>query len=81
MEYACAAVGGLDEYSTYLTGDQLNDLYSQIEGNFVGLGIELKAAEGSLLIVNVITGSPAQRGGIKPGDQDHQPSADIRPTI
>ncbi len=69
LEFTSAAAGGLDEYSTFLTADQLNDLYSQIEGNFVGLGIELKAAEKALLIVNVIHGSPAERAGIKPGDR------------
>ena len=63
------AAGGLDEYSMFLTADQLNDLYSQIEGNFVGLGVELKAADGALLIVNVIHNSPAERGGLKAGDK------------
>src|SRR5205807_583685 len=69
LEYTSGAAGGLDEYSTFLTADQLNDLYSQIEGNFVGLGVELKAADNALLIVNVIHGSPADRGGIKAGDR------------
>jgi carboxyl-terminal processing protease len=69
LEYTAGAAGGLDEYSTFLTADQLNDLYSQIEGNFVGLGVELKAAENALLIVNVIHGSPAERAGIKSGDR------------
>jgi carboxyl-terminal processing protease len=69
MEYTAGMLGGLDEYSTFLTSGQLSDLYSQIEGNFVGLGVELKASEGSLLIVNVIRSSPAERAGIKPGDR------------
>ena len=69
LEYACGATAGLDEYSSFLTGDQLNDVYSQIEGNFVGLGIELKASEGSLLIVKVITGSPAERSGLRAQDR------------
>ena len=69
LEYTAAMLGGLDEYSSFLSGGQLNDLYSQIEGNFVGLGVELKAADGALLIVNVIHNSPAERGGIKPGDK------------
>lgn len=69
LEYTCAAIGALDAYSAYLTSDQLTDVYSQIEGNFVGLGIELKAADKSLLIVKVITGSPAERAGIKAGDR------------
>ncbi|HEY1784626.1 MAG TPA: S41 family peptidase [Pirellulales bacterium] len=69
LEYACGAAGSLDEYSAYLTSDQLNDVYSQIEGNFVGLGIELKAQDNTLLIVKVITGSPAERAGFKAQDR------------
>jgi carboxyl-terminal processing protease len=69
LEFVTAAAGGLDEYSAYLTSDQLRDVYSQIEGNFVGLGVELKADNGALLIVHVIPGSPAARAGIKDGDR------------
>ena len=63
------ALGGLDEYSTFLTAGQLTDIYSQIDGNFVGLGVELKAHNNALLIMNVIPGSPAERAGIKRGDR------------
>ena len=59
-----AAAEGLDDYSSFLTADQLREVYSQIEGNFVGLGVELKAENGALLIVHVIPGSPAERAGI-----------------
>ena len=69
LEFTAAAAGGLDEYSAFLTADQLRDVYSQIEGNFVGLGVELKADKGALLIVHVIPGSPAERAGIKDGDR------------
>ena len=68
MEMAAAAVGGLDEYSAFLTTGQLDDLYAQIEGKFVGLGVELKAAADGLLVVHVIPGSPAERSGIRAGD-------------
>ena len=68
MEMAAAAVGGLDEYSAFLTNGQLDDLYAQIEGNFVGLGVELNSASDGLLVVHVIPGSPAERSGIRAGD-------------
>ncbi len=69
LEFVSSAANGLDDYSAYLTADQLREVYSQIEGNFVGLGVELKAEQGALLIVHVIPGSPAERAGIKAQDR------------
>jgi len=68
LEFTCGAAGSLDDYSAFLTSAQLEDVFSQIEGNFVGLGIELKAEDGALKIVNTIPGSPADQAGIRPGD-------------
>jgi len=69
LEFTAAAASALDHYSAFLTADQLRDIYSQIEGNFVGLGVELKADSGALLIVHVIPDSPAQAAGILDGDR------------
>jgi len=69
LEYTCGASNTLDVYSAYLTPGQLTDIYAQIEGNFVGLGVELRADDGALLIVRVIRGSPAQKSGILAGDR------------
>jgi carboxyl-terminal processing protease len=69
MEMTAAAAEGLDNFSSFLTADQLRDVYSQIEGNFVGLGVELKPDDGALMIVHVIPGSPAERSGIRSGDR------------
>jgi len=69
LEYLCGATNGLDPYSAYLTPGQLDEVYSQIEGNFVGLGIELKGNDQGLLIVRVIPGSPAATAGIRAGDR------------
>jgi carboxyl-terminal processing protease len=69
LEYLCGATNSLDLYSSYLTPDQLNDVYAQIEGNFVGLGVELKAQSGTLVIVRVISGSPAEEAGVRSGDR------------
>lgn len=69
FEYTCGATNYLDDYSAFLTADQLNEVYSQIDGNFVGLGVELKSGDGSLEIVDVISGSPAAKGGVLAGDR------------
>lgn len=68
LEFACAAVHSLDPYSAYLTGEQLEEVFSQIDGSFVGLGIELKSDNNTLLIVDVIPGGPAEEAGIAPRD-------------
>lgn len=69
LEYLAGACNALDSYSAFLTPDQLQDVYGQIEGNFVGLGVELKAQDGLLTIVRVISGSPAEQAGLRSGEQ------------
>jgi len=81
LEFTSGAVCALDQYSCFLTGGQLNEVFSQIEGNFVGLGIELRAQDKMLLIVNVLPGGPAEAGGIRKGHRiaevDGQPVSQI----
>jgi carboxyl-terminal processing protease len=83
MEFASGAISALDEYSGFLTGSQMDEVFSQIEGNFVGLGIELKTEPAGLLIVNTIATGPAALGGIKPGDRivavDGKSTANVSP--
>jgi carboxyl-terminal processing protease len=69
LEFAYGACDALDDYTSYLTPDKLDDLYAMIDGNFVGLGIELKLDRESLRLVGVIRGGPAWEAGIKVGDQ------------
>lgn len=81
LEFVASAACSLDNYSAFLTPGQLRDVYAQIEGNFVGLGVELKADDGALLIVRVIPGSPAARSGLLAGDRitavDGQQTAEL----
>ncbi len=69
LEFTSGAACALDQYSCFLTSGQLDEVFSQIEGNFVGLGIELRAHEKSLLIVNVLPGGPAEAAGIRNGER------------
>ena len=69
LEFTCGACDALDDYTSYLTPDKLDDLYAMIDGNFVGLGIELKLDTEGLRLVGVIRGGPAWEAGLKAGDQ------------
>ena len=66
LEYVGGAVSTLDPYTRLLSGDQLDEMFSNIEGNFVGLGVELQTQENSLEILSVIPGGPAAESGLKP---------------
>jgi len=68
MEYCCGAISTLDPYSRFLTSNQLDDTFSNIEGNLVGLGVELQAESDRLRIVNVLPKGPAFNAGIVAGD-------------
>lgn len=69
LEFTYGACDALDDYTSYLTPDKLHDLYAMIDGDFVGLGIELKLDTEGLRLVGVIRGGPAWEAGLKVGDQ------------
>ena len=68
-EFTCGAIIALDPYSAFMTSNQYGETMSQIEGNFVGLGVELKTHNDHLEIVSVIPKGPAGLGGLKAGDR------------
>jgi carboxyl-terminal processing protease len=68
LEFTCGACDALDDFTSYLTPNKLEDLYAMIDGNFVGLGIELKLDKGGLRLIGVIRGGPAWEAGLQPGD-------------
>lgn len=70
MEYVFGGCNALDDYSGFLTADRLSDLYSNIDGEFVGLGVEMKEEKDlGMLLVNVLPDSPASIGGLRQGDR------------
>lgn len=69
MQFVFGAVGLLDPYSSFMSSSELTEVESQIEGNFVGLGIALQPHEVPLRILNVIPGGPAIEAGLQPGDR------------
>jgi len=69
LEFAFGACDALDDYTAYLTPDKLDDLFGLIDGNFVGLGVELKQDDAGLRLVNVLSGGPAWDAGLRTGDR------------
>jgi carboxyl-terminal processing protease len=69
LEFLSGAVSTLDTYTRLLSPDQLDDMFSNIEGNFVGLGVELQPDGDELNILSVIPGGPAMEAGVLAGER------------
>jgi len=69
LEFVSGAMATLDPYTRLLSPGQLDEMFSTIEGNFVGLGVELKAGEDCLNVLSVIPGGPAAEAGIRAGEK------------
>ena len=64
-------VSGLnDEYTEYLTVDEMSSFTEDIEGEFVGIGVYITkdTENNTILVYGTIQDSPAQVAGLKTGD-------------
>lgn len=62
-------LGSLDPHSAYMTAEDFKDLEEETSGSFTGIGIEISIRDGILTAVAPIEGTPADRQGIRSGDQ------------
>lgn len=60
------AVG--DPYTTYMDAQEFKDFYSQTEGNYVGLGIQVGVKDDKIVVISTFKNSPAEKVGIITGD-------------
>ena len=67
-----AAIEGLltvlDPHTTYLSEAEYKDMKLSTRGSFGGLGIVISVRKGRLLVMSVMTGTPAAREGLRKGD-------------
>lgn len=58
----------LDPYSTYLTKDEMTELFQSLNNSFEGVGMYLIEAKPYIRVHKVIPGSPAEKAGILADD-------------
>jgi carboxyl-terminal processing protease len=64
-----AAVAALDDpFSRYITPGEHADFEADTEGNFEGVGMNVREVPRGLQILNVFAGGPAAKAGLKHGD-------------
>jgi carboxyl-terminal processing protease len=59
----------LDPHSTYIPKEDLQAAQTTINGSFVGVGIRFQILKDTLNVVATISGGPAEKLGILPGDK------------
>jgi carboxyl-terminal processing protease len=62
-------VGALDPHSSYLNREEYALLQSDTSGDFGGVGVEIDARGEYLMVVAPIATSPAERAGVRAGDE------------
>ncbi|HVH84055.1 MAG TPA: S41 family peptidase [Steroidobacteraceae bacterium] len=62
-------VAALDPHSAYLDSDEFEEIRLSTTGSYPGIGIEVVPADGAVKVLHPIDGSPAQRAGLRRGDE------------
>ena len=59
-----------DEYSEYITKEEMQDYMADATGKYVGIGVYIanNTETNQILVLMPMEGSPAEKAGIKPGD-------------
>ena len=61
-------VANLDPHSAFLDARQYDEMRAATTGSYSGVGIEVSAEDGRVVVVTPIEGSPAARAGVRAGD-------------
>ena len=61
----------LDTYSDYIAPDDVDIFRREMESEFAGIGIQvgIEGRNGPIVIITPLSGTPAYRAGLKPGDR------------
>jgi carboxyl-terminal processing protease len=59
----------LDPHSSYINAEEQTLVSAELEGEFFGIGIEFVLMQDTIYIIAPISGGPAEKAGIQPGDQ------------
>ncbi|HBJ76803.1 MAG TPA: peptidase S41, partial [Porphyromonadaceae bacterium] len=59
----------LDPHSDYIKAKDLERVNSDLEGHFSGIGVTFNIQIDTAVVINVISGGPAEKVGVLPGDR------------
>ena len=59
----------LDPHSTYIPKENLQQITENMQGNFVGIGVQFRIINDSITVIQTIDNGPSVKAGIKAGDR------------
>lgn len=62
-------ISGLDDYSLYFDENSANTFNAKLAGEYEGIGLEIIGIDNKIIVYNVFKDSPAEKAGIKVGDE------------
>ena len=62
-------VGKLDPHSVYFTKEELERETEELQGNFVGIGVQFRRRKDSVVVGKVLKGGPSEKIGLMSGDR------------
>jgi carboxyl-terminal processing protease len=62
-------VSDLDPHSAFLDAGEYKDIRASTSGKYSGVGLEVSSANGTVLVIAPIDGTPAQIAGVEAGDR------------
>ncbi len=59
----------LDPHSVYIPASDLENVNSELEGSFSGIGVQFNIQNDTVMIISVISGGPSEKVGLLAGDR------------
>lgn len=59
----------LDPHSTYIPKSSVQEAKEELEGDFIGVGIQFFKVKDSIAVIRTIEGGPSEKAGIEAGDR------------
>ena len=59
----------LDPHSAYVSAEEMKGVQESFDGEFSGIGVEFNVLRDSIIVVNTVSGGPAERVGVRANDR------------
>lgn len=64
-----AILANLDPHTAYIPAEDFDEVNSELEGSFSGIGIQFNLTNDTITVLEVISGGPSEKVGLRAGDR------------